>query len=86
MTILPSHNPPEKAQAILRERDRLALILEIARASASLDLPDLIARVGECFLRSHWRWDHTSLCLYESDEDALRVHSFYFGPGPLAWV
>jgi formate hydrogenlyase transcriptional activator len=84
MTILPFHNPPETAESILRERDRLALILEIARASASLDLPDLIARVGECFLASHWRWDHTSLCLYEPGSDALRVHAFYFGPGPLA--
>lgn len=67
-----------------RQRDRLALILEVARASSSLDLPDLIAQVGACFHRSHWRWDHTSLFLYEPAEGALRVHSFFFGPGPLA--
>jgi len=74
----------EPPPATDHQRDRLALILEVARASSSLDLPDLIARVGACFHRSHWRWDHTSLCLYEPAQGALRVHSFYFGPGPLA--
>jgi formate hydrogenlyase transcriptional activator len=86
MTTLPLRARDEAAQATDRERDRLALVLEVARASSSLDLPDLIERVGACFLSSHWRWDHTSLALHEPAQNALRVHSFFFGPGPLAEV
>ena len=86
MTTLPLQARLEVPEFSDHERDRLALILEVARASSSLDLPDLIARVGACLHRSHWRWDHTSLCLYEPAHRALRVHSFYFGPGPLAQV
>ena len=61
----------------------MALVVQVAQASASLDLPDLIQRVGICLLQSRWQWDHTSLCLYDAAENALRVHSFFFGAGPL---
>jgi formate hydrogenlyase transcriptional activator len=70
-------------QASFSDRDRLALLLQIARASASLDLPQLIERVGRCLHETRWQWDHTSLCLFDPGENALRVHSFFFGPGPL---
>ena len=69
---------------ILRERDRLATLVEVSRAGASLDLPDLIERVASCLHRSQWRWDHTSLCLHEPTERALRVHCLFSAPGPMA--
>jgi formate hydrogenlyase transcriptional activator len=84
MTTLPLAAWHEGSDFTDHEHDRLTLILELARASSSLDLPDLIARVGACLHRSHWRWDHTSLCLYEPAQRALRIHSLFYGPGPLA--
>ncbi|HET6281147.1 MAG TPA: sigma 54-interacting transcriptional regulator [Polyangia bacterium] len=62
----------------------LTLLLDISRAAAALDLPALIDRVGSCLQRGHWNWDHTSLCLHEPAQNALRVHHLFFGPGPLA--
>jgi formate hydrogenlyase transcriptional activator len=68
----------------LEERDRLAVILDVSRAAASLALPELIERVATCLHRSQWRWDQTSLCLHDAAENALRVHSLFSAPGPLA--
>jgi formate hydrogenlyase transcriptional activator len=86
MTTLPLRVPDEAPSSGDHAQDRLALVLEVARASSSLDLPQLIARVGKCLLGGHWRWDNTGLCLYEPAHNALRVHSFFVGPGPLSDV
>jgi formate hydrogenlyase transcriptional activator len=74
---------PASARGAVEERDRLALILEIAQAASTLDLPELIKEVGGCLRRSHWQWEHTSLCLYEPEVNALRIHSVTFTPGSL---
>jgi formate hydrogenlyase transcriptional activator len=71
------------ADSVVAERDRLALILEIAQAASTLDLPELIKQVGLCLRRSHWKWEHTSMCLYEPEVRALRVYAFTFTPGTL---
>jgi formate hydrogenlyase transcriptional activator len=63
-----------------RQRDQLALVLEISRAAAALDLHELVERVGSCMQRTHWRWDSTSVCLYEPAEQVLRQHHLIMPP------
>jgi formate hydrogenlyase transcriptional activator len=77
-------DPLRPRSALLGERERLAMLLEVTRAAASLDLSDLIERVASCLHRSQWCWDHTSLCLPEPADRTLRVHYLFFAPGPLA--
>jgi formate hydrogenlyase transcriptional activator len=81
MTSAQVASPRGAAPALLRELDRLAMLVEVSRAAAALDLPDLIERVARCFHRSQWRWDHTSLCIHEPSERALRVHYLFYAPG-----
>jgi formate hydrogenlyase transcriptional activator len=68
--------------ALSRERDQLALVLEVSRCAATLDLPALIDRLASCLERER-RWDHTSLCLHEPGARALRPHLLFSAPGPL---
>ncbi len=80
------HDPgrmPLSFDHVMRERDRLALVLEVARAAASLELPELIGELATCLHRSRWGWEHASLCLYEPEARALRIHSVVFSAGPL---
>jgi len=66
---------------IVRERDQLAMVLRVSQAAAALDLNELIGQVAKCFQTSRWRWDYTSLFLYEPVEKALRQHSLFATPG-----
>src|SRR5258708_23422408 len=69
--------------ALVRERDQLAIVLRISQAAASLDLTDVIAQVAKCFQTSRWRLDYTSLCIHEPAQRALRQHSLFATPGLL---
>ncbi|HXI59606.1 MAG TPA: sigma 54-interacting transcriptional regulator [Polyangia bacterium] len=80
------HVPADRVVAgprdpLVRERDQLAMVLRISQAAASLDLNELIGQVAKCFQTSRWRWDYTSLFLYEPSEQGLRQHSLYATPG-----
>jgi formate hydrogenlyase transcriptional activator len=70
-------------EAIARERDQLAMVLRVSRAAASLDLSEMLEQVASCFQTSRWRWDYTSLFLYEPADKALRQHSLFATPGLL---
>ena len=61
----------------------MALVLDISRAAAALELSALIDRVGSCLQRSRLNWENTSLCLHEPALNALRVHHLFFAPGAL---
>jgi formate hydrogenlyase transcriptional activator len=76
----PAAGPPTTTAGLVRQRELLSLVLEVSRAAASLDLSDLIERVGQCIERSNWRWDYTSVCLYDPREHALRQHHLLVPP------
>ena len=76
--------PAPPAAALVRDRDDLSMVLEVARAAASLELPQLIQQIADRFSASRLRWEHTSICLHEPAENALRVYFLSFAPGPLA--
>jgi formate hydrogenlyase transcriptional activator len=67
----------------LRGQDALALVVEVSRSAANLDLPELIHKLGAC-LSAERRWDHVSLCLHEPAGPGLRAHLVFATPGPMA--
>jgi formate hydrogenlyase transcriptional activator len=62
-----------------KERDLSTAMVEASRAAVTLDLPEVIAKIGERF-RKHFRWDITGLLLHDPAENALRVHFLSFPP------
>jgi len=59
--------------------DRLAILLEVSRAAASLDVQALIRAVGER-LRRDRRWEMTCLFLGEPDGSSQTLHAFSYPP------
>lgn len=75
----------EQAQAaqqqLVRERDRLRLLLEITNAVVShLDLREFFSATTAC-LRHVIRHEYTSLALYEPERDRLRLYALDFPQG-----
>jgi formate hydrogenlyase transcriptional activator len=66
--------------ALERERNELAAVLEVSRAAATLPLVELIDKVAASIDGTRWRWDYTSLLMYEPAERALRQHHLFARP------
>jgi formate hydrogenlyase transcriptional activator len=63
-----------------RNRDHLAMVLEVSRAAAALELPELIERVGSCMRQTRPNWEFTSLSLYDQSANALRQYHLFAAP------
>ncbi|MCS6286478.1 MAG: sigma 54-interacting transcriptional regulator [Nitrospira sp.] len=65
-------------RALVRERDRLNLLLEINHAvNATLDLKQLLSAIATS-LRRVMPHERTALLLYEPDQDQFRLHALNF--------
>jgi len=65
-------------QALVRERDRLNLLLEINHAvNATLDLKQLLSAIATS-LRRVMPHERTALLLYEPDHERFRIHALNF--------
>jgi formate hydrogenlyase transcriptional activator len=74
----------QRHEALAAEDDLRGTVVEVTRAAASLELPELIEWLAS-WLRER-SCEQISLALYEPGERALRPHSCFGSPGPLLAV
>jgi len=68
-------------QQLMRERDRLSLLLDVNNAVVStLDLHELLAAISSC-LRRALQHEYTSLTLYDPETNQLRLYALDFPTG-----
>ncbi len=73
---------------LARDRDQLQLLLDVNNAVvATLELPQLLTTIASCISRII-RQEYTSLALYDSERQVLRMHALNFptSKGPLQEV